>query len=27
VDLIGGPYITTDESVVDAFRPPHARRE
>jgi len=27
VDLIGGPYITTDLSVVDAFRPPHARRE
>lgn len=27
VDLIGGPYITTDSSVVDAFRPAHARRE
>lgn len=27
VDLIGGPYITTDQSVVDSFRPPHARRE
>ena len=27
VDLIGGPYITTNESVVDVFRPPHARRE
>ncbi len=27
VDLIGGPYITTDDSVVDAFRPAHARRE
>ncbi|MEC8998578.1 MAG: molybdopterin adenylyltransferase [Candidatus Thermoplasmatota archaeon] len=27
VDLIGGPYITTDPAVVDAFRPPHARRE
>ena len=27
VDLIGGPYLTTDSSVVDAFRPPHARRE
>ena len=27
VDLIGGPYMTTDSSVVDAFRPPHARRE
>ena len=27
VDLIGGPYITTDPTVVDAFRPPHARRE
>ena len=26
VDLIGGPYITTDTSVVDSFRPPHARR-
>ena len=27
IDIIGGPYITTDSSVVDAFRPPHARRE
>ena len=27
VDLIGGPYIATVPSVVDAFRPPHARRE
>ncbi|MFL2975541.1 MAG: molybdopterin adenylyltransferase [Candidatus Thalassarchaeaceae archaeon] len=27
VDLIGGPYITTDSEVVDSFRPPHARRE
>jgi len=27
VDLIGGPYITTDEEVVDVFRPAHARRE
>ncbi len=27
VDLIGGPYITTNSSVVEAFRPPHARRE
>ena len=27
VDLIGGPYITTDEEVVDLFRPAHARRE
>ena len=27
VDLIGGPYITTDPAVVDSFRPPHARRE
>ncbi len=27
LDLIGGPYITTDPSVVDSFRPPHARRE
>ena len=26
VDLIGGPYITTEPSVVDSFRPPHARR-
>ena len=26
VDLIGGPYITTESSVVDSFRPPHARR-
>ena len=27
IDLIGGPYITTDSAVVEAFRPPHARRE
>ena len=27
VDLIGGPYITTNPSVVDSFRPAHARRE
>ena len=27
IDLVGGPYITTDSAVVDAFRPPHARRE
>ncbi len=27
VDLIGGPYIETNSSVVDAYRPPHARRE
>ena len=27
VDLIGGPYITTDSSVVESFRPPHATRE
>ncbi|MDP6661878.1 MAG: molybdopterin adenylyltransferase [Candidatus Thalassarchaeaceae archaeon] len=27
VDLIGGPYITTDSAVVDSFRPPHARHE
>ncbi|MBK69978.1 MAG: molybdopterin adenylyltransferase [Euryarchaeota archaeon] len=27
VDLIGGPYIETDKSVIDSFRPPHARRE
>ena len=27
VDLIGGPYITTDSEAVDSFRPPHARRE
>ena len=26
IDLIGGPYITTDSKIVDAFRPPHARR-
>ncbi|MBI88115.1 MAG: molybdopterin adenylyltransferase [Euryarchaeota archaeon] len=27
VDLIGGPYITTNQDVVDSFRPPHASRE
>ncbi len=27
VDLIGGPYIETDSSVVDSYRPPHAIRE
>ena len=27
IDLVGGPYITTDSAVVDSFRPPHARRE
>ncbi len=27
VDLMGGPYITTDPAVVNAFRPTHARRE
>ena len=27
VDLIGGPYITTDPSVVASFRPLHARHE
>jgi|TARA_B100001996_G_scaffold52331_1_gene37357 molybdopterin adenylyltransferase len=27
VDLVGGPYITTDPNVVESFRPPHARRE
>jgi len=27
VDLIGGPYITTNPRVVASFRPPHARRE
>ena len=27
VDLIGGPYITTDPSVVDSFRPPNARHD
>ena len=27
IDLIGGPYITTNPDVVDAFRPSHARRE
>ena len=26
VDLIGGPYITTEPSVVDSFRPPHAQK-
>ena len=26
VDLIGGPYITTEPSVVDSFRPPNARK-
>ena len=26
VDLIGGPYITTEPSVVNSFRPPHANR-
>ena len=25
-DLIGGPYITTEPSVVVSFRPPHARK-
>ena len=27
VDLIGGPYISTKRDRMDAFRPPHARRE
>lgn len=27
VDLIGGPYISTKSERMDAFRPPHARRE
>jgi molybdopterin adenylyltransferase len=27
VDLIGGPYITTDPEVIESFRPAHARRE
>ena len=27
VDLIGGPYITTNSEVMESFRPPHARRE
>ena len=27
IDLIGGPYITTEKTVVDTFRPPHAIRE
>lgn len=27
VDLIGGPYIETDSSVVESYRPPHAIRE
>jgi molybdopterin adenylyltransferase len=26
IDLIGGPYIETDPTVVDAFRPKHTRR-
>ena len=26
VDLIGGPYITTEPSVVESFRPPHAQK-
>ena len=26
VDLIGGPYSTTEPSVVNSFRPPHANR-
>jgi len=26
VDLIGGPYITTDPKVVDSFRPQHAKK-
>tara|TARA_B110000116_G_scaffold86364_1_gene75088 strand:- start:750 stop:1325 length:576 start_codon:yes stop_codon:yes gene_type:complete len=26
IDLIGGPYIETDPTVVDTFRPKHARR-
>ena len=27
VDLLGGPYITTDPDVIDSYRPPHALRE
>jgi molybdopterin adenylyltransferase len=27
VDLVVGPYITTDSYVVESFRPAHARRE
>ena len=27
VDLIGGPYITTNPEVVETYRPPHALRE
>ena len=27
IDLIGGPYITTETSVVDSFRPPHAQNK
>eukprot|EP00210_Caulerpa_lentillifera_P009498 g9058.t1 len=27
VDLLGGPYIETNPSVVDAFRPPNERRQ
>jgi molybdopterin adenylyltransferase len=26
IDLIGGPYVETDESVIEAFRPKHAIR-
>ena len=26
IDLIGGPYIETDSTVVESFRPKHARR-
>jgi molybdopterin adenylyltransferase len=27
IDLLGGPYIQTKPAVVDAFRPPKARRQ
>ena len=26
IDLVGGPYIETDSTIVEAFRPKHARR-
>jgi len=27
VDLLGGPYITTNPDIIDSYRPPHALRE
>lgn len=27
IDLLGGPYVTTNESVVKAFRPANMQRE